>query len=81
MIIDFSEYLGQIKNDTGILGKAFIFNVIIDKEPIVKFDCILFIHETVEPFLSLREEDKVHDSTEIIKKIFEKYSLKQLLEA
>lgn len=79
MIIDFVDVLGRgIRNDTGILGKAFIFNVIISEE--YNFDCILFVHETEKPFISLHEDDKANNKEEIMKAIFEKYTLTQLLE-
>jgi len=81
MIIDFSEYLGQVKNDTGIWGKAFIFKCIENKENIpYTFEAILFVHETLPAFLSVADED-IEYKSEILKLIFEKYTLKQLLEA
>ncbi|TXG82224.1 MAG: hypothetical protein E6R13_05345 [Spirochaetes bacterium] len=77
MWIELIEIIGYIKNDTGINGKAFLFNV--TKEDI-NFDCILFIHENIEPFVSLHEDDN-YDKNEILKAIFEKYTLTQLFEA
>lgn len=80
MIINFSEYLGQVKNDTGILGKAFIFKVIINTDDIgYTFDTILFVHETIPPFISVNDEN-IQYKDEILKKIFEQYTIKQLLE-
>lgn len=82
MMIDFSEYMGQVRNDTGILGKAFIFKVIEtkDNEPYT-FDVILFVHETVPEFLSTAPEDDGYDKDSIMKAIFDKYPKKVLLEA
>lgn len=81
MIIDFSEYLGQAKNDTGIWGNAFIFKVITerDNKP-YSFDVILFVHETVPAFVSSAPDDDIYDKDLIVKHIFEKYTLQQLLE-
>ena len=81
MIIDFSEYLGQAKNDTGIWGNAFIFKVITDRDgKDYSFDVILFVHETVPAFVSSAPEDDIYDKELIVKHIFDKYTLKQLLE-
>jgi GTP:adenosylcobinamide-phosphate guanylyltransferase len=82
MIIDFSEYMGQVRNDTGVLGKAFIFKVIDTKDnESYTFDVILFVHETVPPFVSTTPEDAVFDKPSIINAIFDKYPKKTLLEA
>lgn len=80
MIINFSEYLGYVKNDTGILGKAFIFKVIINKNDVgYTFDTILFVHATEPAFISVADED-IEYKDEILIKIIEQYTLKQLLE-
>ena len=81
MVIDLSEYIGEVKNDTGVWGKAFIFNVITerDNEPYT-FECILFVHKIVESFITLNDEDQIFDKDIILKLIFEKYTLTQLLE-
>jgi len=78
MILDFVDILGWIRNDTGVLGKALIFNI-IDNDHI--FDCVLFVHPTEHSFISVHEEDSNTNKEEILKIIFEKYTLKQLLEA
>lgn len=78
MIIDFTEYLGLIKNDNNVIGKAFIFNVITENE--YTFEVVLFVHETAKAFISVAEEDKNQDKETILGLIFEKYTLKQLLE-
>lgn len=74
MDIQLIEYIGQIKNDTGKLGKAFLFSILDD----YSFDCILFIHDDIQ-FVSLHEEDK-KDKSEILKNILSKYSLQNLKE-
>lgn len=80
MIINFSEYLGRVKNDTGILGKAFIFKVIIDKNNTgYTFDAILFVHKSATCFVSVADQDMEYKE-QIFKMIFAQYTLKQLLE-
>ena len=81
MIIDFSEYLGEVKNDTGIWGKAFIFKVIEtkDNEPYT-FDTVLFIHESVPAFVSTAPEDDEYDKKLIISKILKQYPMEKLME-
>lgn len=81
MIIDLVEYLGEVKNDTGVLGKAFIFNVILDDVgDSYVFDSMLFVHPTVDPFISVNIEDENYKD-DVMKKIFETYTLEQLLDA
>lgn len=81
IIVNFSTYLGQIKNDTDILGKSFIFKCITEKDnKPYTFDVILFVHETVKPFVTTNEEDEEYKEV-VYKLIFEQYTLKQLLEA
>lgn len=81
MIINLSEYLGEVKNDTMKWGNAFIFNVIAsdsEQKP-HSFNCILFVHEDVPAFVSLSEADSKYDKNTILEKIFEKYTLAELL--
>jgi len=81
MIIDFSEYLGEVKNDTGIWGKGFIFKVITNKNnESYTFDIILFIHPTLQSFISTAPEDDIFDKDTIIEHIFDKYTKEQLME-
>lgn len=77
MIIELISYIGKIKNDTGIPGKAFLFNITVD----YSFDCILFIHDDVV-FVSLHEEEIKNniDKEKIKKEIIDKYTLKTLKE-
>jgi len=78
MILEFVDILGLIKNDTGVLGKAFIFNVICAEKT---FDCILFVHPSEPAFITTHIDDSDIDKQEILKLVFEKYTLEQLLEA
>lgn len=78
MILEFVDILGMIKNDTGVLGKAIIFNVINESKA---FDCILFVHPTEKAFVSVHNDDSDVNKELILKTIFEKYTVQQLLEA
>ncbi len=78
MILEFVDILGLIKNDTGVLGKAFIFNVMCTEKT---FDCILFVHPSEPAFITTHIDDSDIDKQEILKLVFEKYTLEQLLEA
>lgn len=75
MDIQLVEYIGQIKNDTGKLGKAFLFNILDD----YSFDCILFIHDDIQ-FVSLHKDEinNNKDKNEILKNILNKYTLQIL---
>lgn len=80
MIVEFSEYLGEVKNDTGIWGKAFIFKVITERDNnSYVFDTILFIHESIESFVSTAAEDDGFDKKTIMKHIFDKFNKQQLM--
>lgn len=78
MILEFVDILGLIRNDTDVLGKALIFNIINDEKT---FDCILFVHPTEKAFISVHDDDSDVNKEEILKIIFDKYTLQQLLEA
>lgn len=82
MIIDFVEYIGQVKNDTGVFGKAFMFKVMTEKDGAAyAFETILFVHETVPAFLSTVPEDDGYDKDVIIQAILVQYPREQLLAA
>ena len=79
MHIDFKQFLGYINNDTGIQGKAFIFNIIRENKETE--ECILFVHSTIKPFVTIREELVSDINKEIlIETIFKQYPLQDLLE-
>lgn len=77
MILEFVDILGLIKNDTEIDGKGIIFNIITESKT---FNCILFVHPTENAFVSLLEEDLEYKE-EVLKLIFDTYTLEQLLKA
>lgn len=74
--IEFASLLGGVKTET-TLGKALIFNIITDTKTC---ECIMFVHENLEPFVTLHEDDKDLDSAVILERILNKYALKELLE-
>lgn len=73
--IEFIDYLGEVKNDTNINGKAFIFKII--DEDLYTFETILFIHPNVPEFISMI--DKKHNPTIILEQILQKYNKEELL--
>lgn len=82
MMIDFVEYIGQVKNDTGVLGKAFMFKVMTEKDDNpYTFETILFVHDTVQAFLSTAPEDDEFDKAAIIQSILVSYPKDELLAA
>lgn len=77
--IEFVDFLGEIRNDTDINGKSFIFKIIdIDNE--LTFDCILFIHQSVNPFLTLENDNYIKYNSILLDLILKQYSIKDLLE-
>lgn len=72
-------FLGYINNDTEVQGKAFIFNTIYESYPV--FECILFVHPTVKPFITLPEfETAVEIDLELLlQTILTQYKLQDLL--
>jgi hypothetical protein len=75
MVIELITYIGKIKNDTGIPGKAFLFNIMDE----YSFDCILFIHDDIV-FISLHDEEIKNniDKEKIKTEILNKYTLEKL---
>lgn len=76
--VEFVDFLGEIRNDTLINGKAFIFKV-LDTDTKTSFETILFVHETVKPFITMENQEYKEYSDEIMEKIFKKYKLIELL--
>ena len=76
--IEFVDFLGEIRNDTLINGKAFIFKV-LDTDLKETFESILFVHETVKPFITMENEEYKEYSEELMEMIFKKYKLVELL--
>jgi len=82
MMIDLVEYIGQVKNDTGVLGKAFMFKAMTEKDDApYTFETILFVHDTVPSFISTAPEDDEFDKDAIIQAILDKYPKETLLAA
>ena len=76
--IEFIGYLGEIRNDTDINGKSFIFKIIdITKE--LSFESVLFVHQYVNPFLTLENDDYIEYNTVLLDLILKQYTLKDLL--
>lgn len=89
MDIQLIEYIGQIKNDTEQLGKAYLFNIVLNKyecnkfrinSDIYKFDVILFMH-VKKCFVSLHDEEiKLGiDKDYIYNSIIDKYTKEELI--
>lgn len=80
MEIEFIEYIGEIKNDTDINGKAYIFEI-LDLEKKYKFECILFLHPN-NNFVSLNKEDidLGYNKEELLNEILKKYNKGELLQ-
>lgn len=78
--IELVDILGYIENDTGKLAKSFLFSI-IDIEKEYTFEIVFIIHEVVEPFIVIHEDDKDYSEDELIKEILNKYKLEELFEA
>ncbi len=78
MNIELIGYLGDIRNDTGILGKSFIFKLITEN---INEEFIFFIHpnENVKPFITIDYELTNEQKTEIVNNIINKYTKDTLL--
>jgi len=73
--VDFLSFLGYVKNDTGIQGKSFIFNIIIEDKT---FECILFVHPTAPTFVTVPDHVLI-DHQQLITAIIDKYKFEELL--
>lgn len=78
MIIELIEYIGMLKNDTNTPAHAYIFSV-LNNEMNNTIECILYVHETITPFITLHDNNNEELKSEILEAIFKKYTLKQLL--
>jgi hypothetical protein len=74
--IEFASLLGGVKTET-TLGKALIFNIITDARTC---ECIMFVHENLDPFITLHMDDRELNADVILERILSKYTLKELLE-
>ena len=73
--VDFADFLGFVKNDTGIQGKSFIFNIIIEDKT---FECILFVHPTAQTFVTVPDNVLIEHQV-LIDAITSKYKHEELL--
>lgn len=87
MDIELIEYIGQIRNDTPTLGKAYHFSIILDKEESKKygkenyvFEVMLFMHIDV-CFVTLHQDeiDNNIDPNFILDSIINKYGKDKLI--
>lgn len=76
MEIDFIEIIGGVKNDSMVDGKALLFSI-VDVENKKIFESIVFIHPTLEPFITIESDIKI-DKDVILKAIINKYTLEEL---
>ena len=77
--IEFINFLGEIRNDTLINGKAFIFKI-IDLDKKINFETVLFVHESVKPFMTIENIEYKEYADELMEIIFKKHSIKELLD-
>lgn len=75
--IEFVEFLGEVRNNTGINGKSFIFRV-VDTAAGDNFEAILFVHPDLNPFVTV-EEHRRDDTAAVRDKILEQFKLEELL--
>lgn len=73
--VDFLAFLGYVNNDTGVRGKSFIFNIIINDKT---FECILFVHSTAKTFVTVPDNVLI-DHNQLIEAILNKYKYEELL--
>ncbi len=76
--IEFVEFLGEIRNNTGTNGKSFIFKV-VDVEHSINFEAVLFVHPTVQSFITLDIETTLEKSLKIHEEILNKFKIEELL--
>lgn len=76
--IEFVDFLGEIRNDTLINGKAFIFKILdIQKE--YSFEAILFVHINAKPFLTIADKHYKILESDFKTEILNTYNIKELL--
>lgn len=76
--IEFVDFLGEIRNDTLINGKAFIFKL-VDLVKTHTFEVILFVHQSVPAFLTINDEDYKILEADILKEILSQFNINELL--
>lgn len=73
--VDFLAFLGYVNNDTGIKGKSFIFNIIIEDKT---FECIVFVHPSQATFVTVPDNVLI-DHEVLLNAILSKYKYEELL--
>lgn len=76
MEIEFIEIIGLVKNDSMIDGKALLFNI-IDINKNINFECIMFVHPTLDPFLTIEKHININNNV-LLNTILNKYTLIEL---
>ncbi len=79
MYIEFLEFIGELKNDTGINAKGIMFVVLGDDGSIIT-NCILYAHESIQSFVTIQDNNNEELKLQVFNAIFEKYTLQQLLD-
>lgn len=79
MHIEFLEYIGELKNDTGINAKGIMFSALDDDGSVIT-NCILYVHESIQSFVTIQDNDNEELKLEVFNSIFKKYTLQQLLD-
>ena len=76
--IQLIDFLGEIRNDTEINGKAFIFKILIKD---MSFECILFVHPDIKikPFLTFHDKKYEEYEQHILSIILEQFNINDLL--
>lgn len=76
--VEFIDFLGEVRNDSMVNGKSFIFKV-LDKKTSDTFECILFVHPTIKSFLTIAEENYKVISEDIKELILKQFKEEELL--
>lgn len=76
--IEFVDFLGDIRNNTLVNGKGVIFRI-SDLDNNESFEAILFVHDTVRPFITLGNKEYNDRMDFILEQILIKYNIKELL--
>jgi hypothetical protein len=76
MYPEFIDFLGEVRNDTGVNGKAFVFKMIEENH---SFECILFVHPTVDSFVTIDDTEVNVEPDRVLNCILNKYSREELL--
>lgn len=78
-IIEYIDFLGEIKNDTDINGKSFIFKI-VDSSKEISFEIILFVHENVPAFITVENDEYAEFNSIILDMLLKQFNINDLLE-